>query len=303
MKNNWKDFENICEKILRVITNNEVEILRNQKLNWPDWLREFDIIYTFKVHWSTYTHFVECKDYARNIDVNRIWEFINKCNDFSDKKISRKIFITWRWFSHWALSKAKRSWIECWTINDFLETKKSIGLTVPILISEISNLEASIYWECSSKERVTINKSLDYISDKPTLEILETLKLKILQWETTLEFSAEDIWIDETFIRDIDWAKVPVKNFSLKFLVHKTFYLWHLEDIPESFLIDNKIDLDKTLILDPAKILINYKNFTNFSNKDDVPMEDSIMQILVDVTPDLKFLVAPQINFLQQKKL
>lgn len=300
MYNSWKNFENICEKVLKIITNNEVKILRNQKLKWPDGLREFDIIYSFEQYWYTYTHFVECKDYNKKVDVIRIWEFVNKCNDFNEKKISRKIFITWKWFSSQALNKAKREWIECWTINEFLSSK-NIELTVPVMITEITEIKAHITWTCHiwKKER-TLSKNLEFISDVSTNVILENLKDKImLEGEEKLIFTHKDCWLQEFFLRDVYWEKIEIKNFILKFDIVKNHYLWHLSDIPDAYLIDDKIKTEKRFIINPQEILIKYKDFKLYKDFNDLPEFNNPVRIMLEIRPDLHFYVSPKIDSIQ----
>lgn len=285
----------MCEKVLSVLTSNQVKILRNQKLSWPDWLREFDIIYSFEQYWHTYTHFVECKDYNRNVDVTRIWEFINKCNDFNEQKISRKIFITWKWFSSSALSKAKREWIECWTINEFLNSK-NIELTVPVVISEIIGINVHIDWFFNSWNKSRkIPTSIDHISDVSTETILWKLKDRVIQEKNTkLVFTWIDCWLTELFIRDTDGDRLDIFNFELKFTVIKKFYLWQLSDVPSTYLIDDKIESKKTLIIDPQQILINYKNFEQYNNIESVSIWINSLKITLDIIPVLNF--SPSLN-------
>jgi hypothetical protein len=140
-----KDLEAVTETVFRTLADIRGEkcvITRDIELPSPHGPRQIDVLIESEVVGMKIRTIVECRDYARKIDIAKVDAMVSLMRDVGAHKA---VFVSRKGFSKGAASKASLYGIELCTLNDPKEELKRIGIQIPIVASRVVVTGVSYY--------------------------------------------------------------------------------------------------------------------------------------------------------------
>ncbi len=134
MKNGTK-YELLTAHVFSVLSERNVneKVEHDVMLEGPEGPRQIDVLITGKVGPFEARTIIECKDYAKNVNVTAIDALHSKLMDVKGQKA---VMVARKGFSNGAKKKAKRLRISLCTLNSMEDEKWKIESEVPIIITE-----------------------------------------------------------------------------------------------------------------------------------------------------------------------
>ena len=116
-KNDGKSFEGLTKHVFEILTANEelTSVEENVKLDGADGPRQIDVLVRSKVAGIDICTIVECRDYAKRLDITHLDALHSKMHDVNADKA---VLVSRLGFSKKATNKAKRVGITLCTLNE-----------------------------------------------------------------------------------------------------------------------------------------------------------------------------------------
>ncbi|WP_417203704.1 restriction endonuclease [Acetoanaerobium sticklandii] len=256
MKKNGKEYEkfvfDLHEALLtseKLFFQNNLIIERNKKIVDSNGIeREFDIYWEYLLGGIRYKTVIECKDYSRNVSIDKIDSLIGKLEDFPD---IQGVFATKKGYQSGAEQKAKKNGIQLLVVreqndSDWKDSEgnpymRSIEIETKLIIpTRIVDFRPTIDKEWVIDNNIIIPECLkiSVSKDKIFIENFDKKsKLSLLEIEKNL---IDGERISESIVRFKE-----ITNNS--FLIYENYYLklkeYHIDFIPEHF-IEQTISMD-----------------------------------------------------------
>lgn len=136
MGKSGKRFEILVDEIYRGLSQQypSAKVNRDEKIEGPDGLRQFDVTLRHEVAGSEYLTVVECKDHKRKLKVEYVDALESKMRDI---KASKAILVSPVGFQRCAIIKAARVGIDLCLIGDKNRIYRAVAATIPVFIHRI----------------------------------------------------------------------------------------------------------------------------------------------------------------------
>lgn len=135
MKNTGKDYEAFVHELYQALNKDKrfssVEL--DVKLKGPEGFRQIDVLLRYQVEGKDALTFIECRDYAKRLDITHVEQLHSKLMDFNAKGV----LISRKGFSKAAKSKAKRIGIDLCLASTADEVLAILDLEVPVVLTVV----------------------------------------------------------------------------------------------------------------------------------------------------------------------
>ncbi|MBK7578414.1 MAG: restriction endonuclease [Ignavibacteria bacterium] len=293
--NNGKEFENIAECVYQAIAalENGVRITRNVRISSLDGPREFDIVLEAVVGGETVTTVIECRDLSVRANVAQIDGLASKIDGVPS--ISKGVIVTRKGFSKTALAKAKRLGISTYTL-DSISKESTLGKEFPVLIEEISPLDARYSGRFTSTHAATIDLRVEpQFNGKPISEALADSMMAILlnnpsgvesvQWSP----SKDD---GPLFFKAVDGSLLQLDDSIVELNLKRQYYYGYLHELPSTLEYANSQTGSVQLFIKPEELLDYSNRFARYNMRSDIPRTD-MKQLYCIVTREGRFTSLP----------
>ena len=163
-------FEKLAERIFAKLVNNPdyEKVEHNVNLEGKDGPRQIDVLITSQAAGMEIKTIIECKDYKGKVSVGVIDALHSVMQDVNANKA---VAVSSNGFSSTAISKAKRLGISLYTAHEALSEKWKVDIEIPILVTEISSIDANPSFEAYFDEGTSIhNNSVFHVNDTNILD-------------------------------------------------------------------------------------------------------------------------------------
>lgn len=283
-------FEKLAERIFAKLVNNPdyEKVEHNVNLEGKDGPRQIDVLITSQAAGMEIKTIIECKDYKGKVSVGVIDALHSVMQDVNANKA---VAVSSNGFSSTAISKAKRLGISLYTAHEALSEKWKVDIEIPILVTEISSIDANPSFEAYFDEGTSIhNNSVFHVNDTNILDEFANY-LKSLSPEEIAGLKKEGNTLcpenikPPFFIRDSFGGKLDVNNFKITFGINKKYYFGYLNE-QEDVLALKDIMENGIRILFKADFLIDYEKNLKKIKKSDIP---DVGQVRMECLTNPKF--------------
>lgn len=280
-KNTGKSFERFVYEIYKVLTkdNQFSSVEHNVKLEGKDGPRQIDVLLRMHVANAEILIIIECRDYAKRLDVIQIDAFDSKLRDVN---ASKGILVSRKGFSSTARAKAARLGIILCQASFANEVMEGVDLKIPVRVNMI---ESSYGVKCKMSD--------DFIKLRPTTKrasltingvyLPEQFHKDILSGHIKMPTrSSEDKWVPSdihppyVFLNE---SGQPITPDSIEFTAyHKVRYFFGFHsDIPSLAVLHTIDSKSSTFACPPLEAATIEAKLTEFSSSESRPAASVII--------------------------
>jgi hypothetical protein len=273
-----KDFERLTEQIFRILSSapfeqGEVSVEHDVLLEGHEGPRQIDVLIRSKAGPIALTTIVECKDYARRVDVT-VLDALHSV--MQDVRANRAVIVARGGFTKNALQKARRLGIGAYTA-DHLGNVTDERLKVPVYVRDVQptqiEFEGSIHLEAGDQVGATELLVVNGVS------VLGLLRDDLIADADLFDAPAgrHEWWsahlTEPMTIRTAAGDERQVKEYRLAYTLQERHFLGYLGDINEVLLLHDRLE-DLAQVLIPAESFASgYEHFPQFHSRDELPVE------------------------------
>lgn len=273
------DFEELTTNVISKIVDPSVQqIERNIRIDGPDGKREIDILITYTTNGIQHRTIIECKDYNKPVQIEKLDAIASK---MLDVKANKAVMITRVGYTRQAKAKAERLNIDLYTVHQALHPTWGIDIEIPVLVTEI--IPTAQYRLIVPPSPPRIPPKLTFPEGSLIVNDMNLLKLFEEEWNNqTLVYNPE-LTIQEVkfskitephYVRDNEGEKFYIKiEVMLTLLI--SYFLGNIKEIESSQLLKDSLRQKKIVILEDIPYL-NYKTRFKKVTKQDIPEYDTL---------------------------
>jgi len=268
-------FEKLTERIFaQLVKHPEYEKVEHDvKLQGKDGPRQIDVLITSEVASMTIKTIVECKDYKGKVSVGVIDALHSVMEDVNANK---GVLVSSNGFSSTAIKKAKRLGISLYTAHEALSEKWKIDIEIPVLVTEISSVNATPTFQAFFNKGDQIHK--DAFFNVNDIDVIKALvnDLKSFTSEKLLNYQKSEKGYCPTditppfYIRDTSGDKKCVDNFLINFEIKKAYYFGYLNEQKDVVALRNIIDNGINIVF-KSDFIFDYQNTLKKIKKEGIP--------------------------------
>ena len=276
-------FEKLTEKIFaQLVKQPDYEKVEHDiKLEGKDGPRQIDVLITSEIAGMKIKTIIECKDYKGRVSVGVVDSLHSVMQDVNANK---GVLVSSNGFSSTAINKAKRLGISLYTAHEALSEKWKIDIEIPVLVTEISSVNANPTFQAFFDKGDQIHR--DAIFNVNDIDVVKALAndLKKLSSVTLAQYEKYEKGYCPTeiappfYIRDINGNKKPVDNFLINYEIKKKYYFGYLNDQKDVTALRDVIENGINIVF-KTDFIIDYKNALKKIKKEDIP---SVGEINID---------------------
>lgn len=268
-------FEKLTEKIFaKLVKQPDYEKVEHDvKLEGKDGPRQIDVLITSEIAGMKIKTIIECKDYKGRVSVGVVDSLHSVMQDVNANK---GVLVSSNGFSSTAINKAKRLGISLYTAHEALSEKWKIDIEIPVLVTEISSVNANPTFQAFFDKDDKIHR--DAIFNVNDIDVVKALAndLQKLSSETLAQYEKSEKGYCPTeiappfYIRDINGNKKPVDNFLINYEIKKKYYFGYLNDQKDVTALRDVIESGINIVF-KTDFIIDYKNTLKKIKKEDIP--------------------------------
>lgn len=268
-------FEKLTERIFtQLVMHPEYEKVEHDvRLEGKDGPRQIDVLITSEIAGMTIKTIIECKDYKSKVSVGVVDALHSVMEDVNANK---GVLVSSNGFSSTALKKAKRLGISLYTAHEALSEKWKIDIEIPVLVTEISSINAMPTFRTVYNKGDEIYKNAVFnVND---IDIINALSndLKTFSAESLARYEKSEKGYCPSeitppfYIRNVSGNKKFVDNFRINFKLQKTYYFGYLNEQDDVVALHDVIESGVNILFKPD-FIIDYKNTLKKMKKEDIP--------------------------------
>lgn len=264
----------------------------NVMLDGQDGKRQIDVLLSGKVGPFDVRTIIECKDYAKNVNIMEIDALHSKMLDVNAQKA---VLVARKGFSRKAIKKAKRLGISLCTAHSASKEKWKFALELPLVITEYSCEVSTPSFEFTAISESLNFQSITNYNDIPLQKIIADF------WNGT-EIECKDGMNEHNFYPDIpkpQWIKVPdgrkmeIEDFYITMHIQKSYYFGYFNNLESAKYLQFHDENKRHVLLDSKDLSDYRKTFVGYANKKGLPSIDNAMFIDVKVLRDPNAITKP----------
>ncbi|PWF62397.1 hypothetical protein CBX96_16220 [Shewanella sp. BC20] len=274
MKSGTK-FEKLTEKIFaQLVKQPDYEKVEHDiKLEGKDGPRQIDVLITSEIAGMKIKTIIECKDYKGKVSVGVVDSLHSVMQDVNANK---GVLVSSNGFSSTAINKAKRLGISLYTAHEALSEKWKIDIEIPVLVTEISSVNANPTFQAFFNKGDQIHR--DAIFNVNDIDVVKALAndLKKLSSDTLAQYEKSEEGYCPTeitppfYIRDINGNKKSVDNFLINYEIKKKYYFGYLNEQNDVTALRDVIEGGINIVF-KTDFIIDYKNTLKRIKKEEIP--------------------------------
>ena len=216
-KNTGKSFENLTHRVFELLSMDDAyaKVEQDVFIDSPDGPRQFDVVIRSKVGSLNLLTVIECRDFAKNLNVTHIDGLHSKQCDVNANKA---VLVARKGFSKTAKQKAERVGITLCTAHDLERGLKNIGVKFPVTVMDVQRVELKPQFKAFLEPGTTVHKNaILHINDMSLIEAFQkAMRNGDIRQESLDEWYIwKPLLINDShgYIRDIRWAQDRNRSF------------------------------------------------------------------------------------------
>jgi hypothetical protein len=270
MKNGTKFEELTAEILVHLRRDKSFETVEhNVFLDGKDGPRQIDVFLKGKVGPFDVTTIVECKDYAKNINVTAIDALHSKMQDVNAQKA---VLVARKGFSRTAIKKAKRLGISLCTAHSAKSEKWKFQLEVPLIIKELScelSQPSFMFRAIPNQKGVRLDEFCGVPLPKILGEYWNNNQIKCQ--DGTNEHIFRPQLPEPHYVYVPDGRKLEIFDFHIKMFMKQAYYFGYFNDLESSKYIEFIEEKERHVIFDPKDLSDYRTKMVNYGKYEDIP--------------------------------
>lgn len=276
VKNTGKDYESLTEKVYNLMTRNEAytSVEKDVYLDSPDGPRQFDVILRSNVAGMDLLTVIECRDYAKNLSVSNVDGLYSKAMDVN---ASKSVLVAKKGFSKTAYQKASRLGVELCTVRDINRDLANIGLQVPILFTQIEDIQSDIKIQANLVAGTTITDPPNVTVNGVSFEEFfnqqlasGSIRIEVLNEPLVHEYCGGAC--DKFYLFDSSGNPIKIDSLTMYYVLSGKYYFGYVHDLPNTVGISNLSKYTVNIFFKTEDVIFDYKkNLREYKKFNDVP--------------------------------
>lgn len=301
MSNNGKQYENLTARVYDILLENESlsNVEQDQKLDGPDGPRQIDVLIRSKVAGLEILTIVECRDYARPLDIGHVDGLHSKMQDV---KAQKAVLVSPNGFSAMATKKANRLGFSLATLGATVgETSqlKAAGLDLPILVTKYANINVQFEGLVNTKDIKGSPQAMMKPAVVPGgivngINIADAVRDEFLSGELPRSRECTSFnWLPSSINEPYYWGSetddpiLPLRSFEISISFTPQYYFGYVSQLSNSKIYKNLTDGSDALFFRIEDIATELDGMAMYSIYEDIPLPSLTVPITAVAVPEI----------------